>query len=380
MIKKAFTEAQGVASESQTLKNTIKRILQLQPMYSSRNTIHMAERGRLIRRTLPDICRTLIPSLRTSFADFADDMEAEGSDGIGRKTEAPWVRIFARAFSPNAREGFYIVIHFAANGSAAFITIGCGSTIWSAGDLKSISDHELKKRTNWARKVILNKWGSLDPFLDKMKLGAKASLPRTFEKATAFAKQLPIDQLEESDIKNTIAEAAVRLAEIYNTQRLGKDITPGDEAAAQIQSISKPLRRHGYRQGFGLTSAERKAVELCAMTKAEQWLKDNGYEVEDTHCTQSYDFLAKKNGVDLFVEVKGTISDICDSIIMTRNEVALHSRKKGSTALLLVSRIELVKSEDSPMASGGFLEPFICWDIDSWKRDPIAFQISRREP
>ncbi len=337
----------------------------------------MAERGFLIRTTLAAIWRSLIPGLRGRFAEFADEIETEGSDGIGRKTEAPWVRMFSKELSPNPREGFYIVVHFSADGGSIYITVGCGSTIWSGGDLKSISDEELKLRTDWARKVVVDKWSSLDPFTDAISLGAKASLPRTFEKATAFAKRFSADDLDESVLENTIAEAAERLAEIYRSQKSGRDITPGDEAAAEIESISKPLRSGRPGQGFGLKAPERKAIELQAMAKAEEWLVTQGYKVKDTHLNQSYDFIATKDGVELFVEVKGTISDFCNSILMTKNEVELHRSKKGTTALILVYRIRLERGGPEPKAFDGQLECFIGWDIDSWKNEPIAFQVSR---
>jgi predicted HNH restriction endonuclease len=367
----------AITPANQGLKDTIKQILELQPLYSSKNTPEMAKRGVLVRTTLTNICKSLIPALKESFAEFAGDIKAEGSDGIGRKTEAPWVRIYSCELSPNAREGFYIVFHFSADGSAAYITVGCGSTIWSAGDLKSISDKELKKRTSWAKGIIQNKWGTLLPFQDEMILGAKAPLPETFEKATAFAKRLPANMLDEQEIRNLLDQAALRLAEIYRAQLSGRDVTPGDEAAEQIQVLSRPLRKQGRRQGFGLTASQRKAVELCAMAKTEEWLKKNGYLVEDTHNAQPYDFLAKKDGTELLVEVKGTISDICDSVLMTKNEVELHRSKKGSTALFLVSKILLERNEEPPRAHGGSLEQHIGWDIDSWHKVPIAFQISR---
>jgi hypothetical protein len=102
-----------------------------------------------------------------------------------------------------------------------------------------------------------------------------------------------------------------------------------------------------------------------------------GYKVKDTHLNQSYDFIATKDGVELFVEVKGTISDFCNSILMTKNEVELHRSKKGTTALILVYRIRLERGGPEPKAFDGQLECFIGWDIDSWKNEPIAFQVSR---
>lgn len=122
---------------------TLKKICALQPAYSSANTPEMQERGVLIRSTLPSDIREYEAELRAALGPFASEFDTDASDGIGRKTEALWVRIHARNMSPTARDGFYVVIHFAADGSAVFLTVGCGSTVWTNGELKPVSDAEL---------------------------------------------------------------------------------------------------------------------------------------------------------------------------------------------------------------------------------------------
>jgi hypothetical protein len=105
--------------------------------------------------------RSRIPLIQNGFDTLFDDLAVEASDGIGRKSEAPWVRIFSRAMSPNPRVGFYIVIHFAADGGAVFLTIGCGSTILNGGDLRSLPDEELKSCTAWAQAVVMEEFETL---------------------------------------------------------------------------------------------------------------------------------------------------------------------------------------------------------------------------
>jgi hypothetical protein len=142
------------------MKEILAQICKLQPSYSSSNTPEMQERGRLIRTDLLQAMKDRLPVLQAAFAPEFKDLDAQASDGIGRKTEAPWVRVFSRAMSPNPREGFYLVFHFAADGSAVFLTVGCGSTLWSGGDLRSLPDSELDRRTSWARGVLLERWAS----------------------------------------------------------------------------------------------------------------------------------------------------------------------------------------------------------------------------
>lgn len=357
---------------------TLGQICSLQPKYTSSNTPDMQERGHLIRSVLAGELRSRLPSLRKAFDSVFDDLAVEGSDGIGRKTEAPWVRVFSKAMSPTPREGFYLVIHFAADGSAVFITVGCGSTIWRGGDLRPVSDDELKTRTSWARLIVQQKWKSLIHFDDKISLGAKAQLPRTFEKATVFAKRIAASELNTTDLDLLLFRAAERLNEIYLAQIEQRDLSPGDQSAAEISVIANPLRNRAGKQGRGLTAKERQVIERHAMTLAIQHLSINGYESQDTSATKSFDILAKRAGEELLVEVKGTTSDFCDSVLMTKNEVKLHRTHKGSTGLIIVSKIRLSRDNGEPTATGGEIEALLGWDIDEWTSDPIAFQVSRK--
>lgn len=359
------------------MKELLEKICALQPKYAWSNTPDMQERGRLIRHELPNALREHLSTLSGAFDTTFDDLAVEGSDGIGRKTEAPWVRIFSKAMSPNPREGFYLVIHFAADGSAIFITIGCGSTVWHGGDLTAVSDEELQTRTSWARSVVQHRWGTLDPFADEIELGAKAALPRTFEKATAFARRISTADLRDVDLEFFLFEAAKRLGEIYLAQLEKRDMSPGDRDVASIEKIAKPLKRGPNSQGRGLTAAERKVVEHRAMEIATQHLIALGFECQDTSATESFDVLAKRANEMIMVEVKGTTSDLCDSILMTWNEVELHRTHKGLTGILIVSKIRLSHDGDGPSANGGEVEALLKWDIDEWTRKAVAFQVSR---
>ena len=357
---------------------TLARICELQKQYSSSNTPEMQERGHLVRTVLAQEIRNRLPNIQKAFDSVFDDLAVEGSDGIGRKTEAPWLRLFSKTMSPNPRQGFYLVIHFAANGSAVFITVGCGSTIWSGGDLRPVSDEELKKRTSWARTVVEQRWRTLDPFTDQIHLGANAPLPRTFEKATAIAKRISVEDLSSVNLDKIIFYAAERLGEIYLAQLDQRDVSQGDQDLEEVTAIAKPLRGNTRRrQGYGLSAAERKAVEVQAMNLAIKHLIEAGYSCKDTSSTESFDLLATMHDETLKVEVKGTTSDFCDSVLMTKNEVTLHRSEKGTTGLIIVSQIKLTRNTNEPEASGGSVEALLKWDIDLWSADPIAYQLSR---
>lgn len=356
---------------------TLKRICELQPLYSSSNTPEMQERGRLIRITLVNDLNNFLKNTISKFGNYEDDIGIEGSDGIGRKTEAPWVRIYSKRMSPSPREGFYIVLHFSADGSKVFVTVGCGSTTWKDGDLKAISDEELSRKTSWARQIITERWGTLDPFVPSMALGAKAPLPRTFEKATALAYEISANEINDVIVSEYLGHAIDRLVEIYNNQSIGRDISPGEEASVEIADLSRPLLKSRRGQGFALSAIDRRAIEIHAMNIAISWLQTNGYTVLDRSATKPYDILAIKGSEEYFVEVKGTTSDECKSILMTRNEIDLHRLFKGKTALVIVSKIRLNRLESTPKARGGSIEVFWGWNIDDWRAEAIAFQVFR---
>jgi len=139
-------------------------------------------------------------------------------------------------------------------------------------------------------------------------------------------------------------------------------------------AISAPLRfERGKGQGFGLTQAERKAVDRHAMAEAENYLKSTGHSVEDVSKNHSYDFLATKEGQRIIVEVKGTTGSL-GSILLTANEVAAHKNHHPANALVVVHSIELDRLKIPPCATGGILHVVKPWNIDDAALKPLSFQ------
>jgi hypothetical protein len=340
----------------------------------------MQERGRLIRHALPEEFRKFEGRLRAALGSLGAEMGIDASDGIGLKTEAPWVRIFAKSMSPAATSGFYVVVHFARDGSAVFVTMGCGSNVWKNGDLVADSDQDLATRTGWARSVVLEKFGTLDPFSDKIALGARADLPRTFEKATAVAKRIAVDALDETEFEDLLVAATERLREVYDAQRVGSDLKPTEAAEREIEEIARPVRARAGRQGLRLSAEERRAIELRAMEVATGWLEANGYKVTDKSKNAPYDLQAVMDAFALKVEVKGTTGTGGDDIFMTKNEVDLHIKEKGKTGIIIVAGIQLSKTDGKLSAKGGKVHAEIGWDIEKWSRTPMAFRVSRQSP
>lgn len=359
------------------MRETLRRICELQPQYSSKNSPEMQERGRLVRQALTKDIRALRVSLSAALGEFGHDLLVEGSDGIGRKTELAWTRICSEGMSPRPTDGFYVVLHFSTDGSGVNIAVGCSSSKFHKGSSVVLPVNGLDKRCEWARNIVLESRGTLEPFTDPNDFGARARLPKSFERASAFVKKVAYVDIEDDVMERHLIEAAEMLRVIYSAQRQGRELSPADQIELEILDIARPASNARKGQGFGLNAHERKEIEMRAMTIAEDWLCLQGYKLTNTAATKPYDFEAIKSDELLYVEVKGTTSDTADAIVMTHGEVALHKREKGRTALMIVTSIRLKKDKKQPEASGGTLEALVGWDIDNWLVEPTAFRVSR---
>ncbi|MDB4312711.1 DUF3578 domain-containing protein [Akkermansiaceae bacterium] len=359
------------------MRETIRRVCELQPLYSSANTPEMQERGRLVRQTLKVHLESLQEKLRAALGEFGSDFHIDASDGIGNKTQLPWIRFCSKGMSPKATEGFYVVLHFSTDGSGVNICVGCSSSKFHNGYSIVLPPDELDKRTSWARNIVEESLGTLEPFTDLPEFGATLPLPKSFQRASAMVKKLNYDEVTDINLTAHLVKAAKMLRAIYTAQDVGRELSPADQVELDIIQLARPTSSARKGQGFGLTAAERKAVELQAMLLAGDWLKSEGYKLRDTSANRPYDFEARKDGQKLYVEVKGTTSDTADSIMMTHGEVDLHKNNVGQTALMIVKSIKLTKNGLNPSASGGQLEVLIAWDIETWSLQPTTFRVTR---
>jgi hypothetical protein len=360
----------------------IKEIAGLQRHYSSDNTPAMERRGHIIRKDLPSSMKVQWEQFKAALGQFSVDMDVEGSDGIGRKTQAPWVRIFSKSLSPSATTGFYMVLHFSLNGEYCFVTVGCGASKWvkEKGDLVKYSDEELNKKVTWAKGVLIKEGADISFFSDKISLESDHALPRSFEKATVLCKKYSVNLVSETEMIESISKALNLLSIIYKHYSQLNDLPLSDIADIEIESIVNPSKTNkGFRQGYNLIGPERKAVELRAMEVTRDYLIGLGYELKDTSTNNPYDYLAIKGSEQIKVEVKGTTSSFVDSVMMTSNEVQLHSEEAGTTALSIVRGIVFNKRGIEAACSGGDIEFIYPWFIHEWSLIPKAFLVSRSD-
>lgn len=88
------------------------------------------------------------------------------------------------------------------------------------------------------------------------------------------------------------------------------------------------------------------------MKVASDFFEGCGYAVKDVHRTHSYDLWCIKRQTGLRVEVKGSTRSL-SQVTLTHNEVRSAQDRGATTALFVVSGIQLAKSRGRWFARGG---------------------------
>jgi len=359
------------------MKVDIESALELQSTYTSKNTEGMAERGRIIRNAMPDWLRENAKGVFEITSREGRTLSVDGSDGIGLKSEVPWVRVYSAEHSPNARNGWYVVYLFAADGSAVYLSLGFGSTVMGPdGSLRAKDDGELAKVRSWGQDLLRGDLESNPRLVESIALHARTKVGQSYEKAVAVAIPYFRNSVPEGMQLVEDLEVMARLLHfVYDRDDVGATPTSEQLEVIEVERVARPLSRSSRSgsQGIGLTAEQRRAVELRAMVVAKSRLEADGYTVKDCSATHPYDYLATKNGDEFVVEVKGT-TGLGSKIILTRNEVAIHRERYPSNFLIVVSEIELVESKSDSQAIGGVLHVVKDWKIEDRDLHALTFQ------
>lgn len=358
------------------MHDKIQEILLLQNDYTSKNTKPMQRRGVLVRNELPAKIREIAAEIIVDVP--LEDVGIAGNDGVGRKTEIPWTRVYSKSRSPRPTSGWYVVFLFSRNGERAYLSLIQGTTSWDGFEFKRRPEPELLSRSRWARDVLglaasLPEGWTFDLRLE----GRRGGLGEGYELGSVVATEYSVSAVpQDVEIIEHLAQAMTWLGRLYQLEDEGLYV-PGDSApeVADAQAVIENLAGKGSGQGFRLTAAERRAIEQRAVDETILYLKAHGYSVTNVGNRESYDLHASREDGDLFVEVKGTTSTGTD-ILLTRNEVLLHQERYPRNALAIVHSILLDRSGDSPSASGGTLSVKQPWQINEAQLTPIAFRYS----
>lgn len=362
------------------LSEHIRGVAQLQKVWVKENTPAMQERAELIRRAIPESILACSGELGDAIGEFRDELEVQGSDGIGNKTAAPWVRLFSSRLSPRATVGMYVVLHFSTDGKKCFFTLGTSVNSWNTerGDLVGLDPAEIDRRTAWIIQVVEGAGFDLSGYRDDISIGSTLVGPKRFEQGTAICRAETVEDLTDEQAISNLVDLLRFLRVVYAAVDRREHLASSESILIEAEAaVSERRRSRSQSQGRGLTSEQRRAVETRAMRVVEAELRRLGYAIEDTSRSKPYDFEVEIDGVKIKIEVKGTTSAICDAVQMTRNEVELHRSEVGATGLGIVAGIRLQGEGENLEGVGGQLELRIPWDISGWRCEPTSYLVRR---
>jgi len=117
--------------------------------------------------------------------NFPVEYLVKGSSGLGYNSRVPWVRIFNPAQSPDPTRGWYVVVLFAADGSAAYCSLNLGVT--------GLKAREIEQQSNFVKNFLRTELESRPGYLSQIRL-ADAGLGAQYEKGNVAAFELKMGQ------------------------------------------------------------------------------------------------------------------------------------------------------------------------------------------
>lgn len=366
------------------IKKQIHEVLELQKQYTSKNTPAMKRRGILIRKEIANTLNGNLDRFKSKYEIAIEDLWVQGKDGDGNKAEIPWVRLASKELSPSATKGWYVVFLFSAKGSNCYLSLGHASTTYDGDSMerryqKALAPEVAEGLMRWGReKLKLN--DIKNPRLKFARnLEAKGNLAEAYDRTSLCGfeyrkESIPADEQIISDVEFLLG----LLSRIYQMQETDPTI-PGNESPEHQEAVAAIAQAAGRdltgprRQGRSrLPQAHKKLIEEHAVEVAITQLQKKGFtNIKNVGKNHSYDIAAKLNGIDYYIEVKGTIS-LGEKVVLTKNEVLLHKQEHPNNALIVVSEINLDRSEP-PSVKGGkvlFISP---WKINESDLEALGY-------
>jgi hypothetical protein len=271
-----------------------------------------------------------------------------------------------------------VVFLFSATGSNCYLSLGHASTTYDGDSMerryqKALSPEVAEGLMKWGR----DKLHIADIKNPRLKfsrnLEAKGNLAEAYDRTSLCGfeyrkERIPTDEQIYIDVEFLLG----LLSKIYILQETdatipGSDSPEHQDAVAAISQAAGRDLTSPRRQGRSrLPQAHKKVIEEHAVEVAMRLLEKRGFiSIKDVGRNHSYDIAAQMNGIDFYIEVKGTIS-LGEKVVLTKNEVLLHRQEHPNNALIVVSQIDLDRSEP-PSAKGGkvlFISPWKIEDSD----------------
>jgi len=290
----------------------------------------------------------------------------------------PWVRIFDPEHAPTAQTGFYIVLLFAADGSAVYLSLNQGTSEFRSNKMRPILDDDLLLNRTAIARAAIDEWvtrvttaGTVEIDLrgETAPVGPESKRrARNYELANIYAYRYPVAELPTDDsFRADLEELLVLLWALENA-----DLTTPTAFVSQLpkRQASPNTSRPSMRQGRQLNEKIRRLIEKTAEDRAVAHYETNGWTAERVgQFKLGYDLKCTKQDVELHVEVKGTSGKGID-VTLTPNEVS-HCRTCPHMALVVVRQIEI--GDDETVKETGVMKIFEPWSIDDSRLIPSEY-------
>ena len=182
-----------------------------------------------------------------------------------------------------------------------------------------------------------------------------------------FEKYVEIDDLQNRSLKFILRKAKIKL-DVF--QLIENQYFLEVLSAVGLENTKTLDPSH---QGFGLTAAEKKTVEMYAVKLAIEHLSMLGYtEIEDVGDTESFDLRAFSPERQIAVEVKGS-TGAANIVLLTRNEVRFQKEAYPLNGLFVVSNIQLNRGNEMS-AQGGEIQFVSPWLIDESSLKAVSYE------
>lgn len=317
--------------------------------------------------------------------------------GDGTIANVPWIGIHSNKsdFDSSSKYGLYLTVLWRVDGNGVYLSFQTGTD--------GLKGKKQKERTLTFVDILRTEYGTygFEKNMDLKWQSLKSPRrPKNYENANIACRLYLKDDLskipKDIQIIEKLYNAVIdknpsilvsedgwsgEITEKSTTDQGNQDelsnIPNSKKDEQEIEELINPNKGGSSGQGSNLSGSERKAVESRAMEVTRQHLISLGYKMKDTSKNNSFDYLAFNQKEKIKVEVKGTTSSNVDSVRMTHNEIKLHQKEKGFTALAIVSSIQFLERGENPKCTGGVIEYLPGWDINEWKIKPISYQVYR---
>jgi hypothetical protein len=359
--------------QNQTFSNFSKNILDVAPNFSTTTSQFMEIRETNLRVLSDHISNLLL----------AEDLDTQALkvDYGGRQSNySPvcWIRIYDPKHAPTAQHGYYVVLLFAADGSAVYLSLNQGTSEFRSGAMRPISNESTLLNKAAVARTRLNEWSSNvmtsgSPIMDlrgeSVNVGKESKKRiRNYEFANIYSYKYSIDALPTDDVfKDDLNELLVLLWALEDTgSTTATDFIEQLSTKNDAEGAAPPSSKQGRQMDAKL----RKLIEIEAENQTIHFYTNAGWTVERVgQLKLGYDLLCKTKNQELHVEVKGTTGQGA-SVTLTPNEVD-HCRKNPDSALAVVS---MIKVENNQVVAGsGKLELWDPWVIIDSQLTPSEF-------